>query len=176
MRKHIFIVALVMGAVMLAAALAIATRASATPGDPVQALKSVASRYNSFKQAEKAGYSVEGEPCVASPAGTMGIHAINRALVEDPAIDPLEPEILVYLPKGNGKLELVAVEYMRIAADQSPAGGFDESDKPSLFGRAFDGIMPAHAPWMGWHYDLHVWLWEDNPSGLLAPFNPALSC
>jgi hypothetical protein len=175
-KKHILIVSLMLGALTLATALAVATRASATPGDPEQALKSVASRYNAFEQAAKAGYSVEGEPCVASPAGTMGIHAINRALVEDPAIDPLEPEILLYLPKPNGKLELVAVEYMRIAADQNPADGFDQSDKPSLFGQAFDGIMPAHAPWMGWHYDLHVWLWEDNPSGLLAPFNPALSC
>jgi hypothetical protein len=26
------------------------------------------------------------------------------------------------------------------------------------------------------HYDLHVWLWEDNPSGLFAMFNPSLSC
>jgi len=26
------------------------------------------------------------------------------------------------------------------------------------------------------HYDLHVWFWHDNPSGLFAPFNPALSC
>jgi hypothetical protein len=26
------------------------------------------------------------------------------------------------------------------------------------------------------HYDLHVWLYADNPSGLFAPFNPSLSC
>lgn len=175
MRKHVLIVGLVLGAVTLAAALAAATRASATPGDSLQALKSVASRYNSVEQAAKAGYSI-AEECVASSAGTMGYHAVNRALVEDPKIDPLEPEILVYLPKKNGQLELVAVEYMRIAADQNPLDGSDQTDKPSLFGRAFDGIMPGHAPWMGWHYDLHVWLWEDNPSGLLAPFNPALSC
>jgi hypothetical protein len=29
---------------------------------------------------------------------------------------------------------------------------------------------------MPWHYDLHVWLWEDNPTGLFAMFNPAISC
>ena len=36
--------------------------------------------------------------------------------------------------------------------------------------------MPGHNPQMPWHYDLHVWFWEDNPDGLFAPFNPALSC
>jgi hypothetical protein len=25
-------------------------------------------------------------------------------------------------------------------------------------------------------YSLHVWLWEFNPSGLFAPFNPRVSC
>jgi hypothetical protein len=36
--------------------------------------------------------------------------------------------------------------------------------------------MPGHNPSMPWHYDQHVWLFETNPSGLFAPFNPALSC
>jgi hypothetical protein len=142
----------------------------------VQEVRSAVAKYHSFGQAQADGYSVEGEACVASPAGTMGIHAINHELLDDPAIDPLEPEILLYVPKENGKLELVGVEYMRIAADQNPADGFDQSDKPSLFGRAFDGIMPGHAPWMGWHYDQHVWVAEENSSGLFALFNPALSC
>jgi hypothetical protein len=29
---------------------------------------------------------------------------------------------------------------------------------------------------MGFHYDLHLWFWADNPLGFFAPFNPALSC
>lgn len=142
----------------------------------LQEVRAAVAKYHSFEQAARAGYSVEHEPCVASPAGAMGVHAINRALVDDPAIDPLEPEILLYVPKENGKLELVGVEYLRIAADQNPADGFDQSDKPALFGRAFDGIMPGHAPWMGWHYDQHVWVAEENQSGVFALFNPALSC
>jgi hypothetical protein len=32
--------------------------------------------------------------------------------------------------------------------------------------------MPEHAPGMGWHYDLHVWVAEANPSGVFAAFNP----
>jgi hypothetical protein len=26
------------------------------------------------------------------------------------------------------------------------------------------------------HYDQHVWLYRDNPSGVLAQFNPRVSC
>jgi hypothetical protein len=30
------------------------------------------------------------------------------------------------------------------------------------------GFMP--------HYELHMWLYRDNPNGLFAPFNPDVSC
>jgi hypothetical protein len=175
MRKLALTVVVLVGLATTAVAAVVPALAGDGPLPPdVQAVRAAVAKYHNLALAEADGYSIEGEPCVASPDGTMGIHAINHALVDDPAIDPLEPEILLYVPKENGKLELVGVEYMRIAADQTPP--FDQSDKPSLFGRAFDGIMPGHAPWMGWHYDQHVWIAEQNPSGLFALFNPALSC
>ena len=135
-------------------------------------VRSAVARYHSWEQAEKDGYTAAGEPCVASPDGTMGIHAVNAALIGDPAIDPLRPEILLYVPK-NGKLELVGVEYFRVDADQNLGTA---GDRPSLFGRAFDGPMPGHSPTMPIHYDLHVWVAETNPSGDFAMFNPALTC
>ena len=131
-------------------------------------------RYHSFEQAEKDGYAIRaGEPCVASPLGTMGVHATNAALMADDAVDPLRPEILVYLPNAQGKLKLVAVEYWKRDADGSLA---TDDDRPSLFGRTFDGPMPGHNPTMPVHYDLHVWVAEENPSGVFAMFNPALAC
>jgi hypothetical protein len=27
-----------------------------------------------------------------------------------------------------------------------------------------------------WHYDLHVWLWEQNPDGIFAQYNRRVSC
>lgn len=165
------LVAIVAAAVLVAPALG----TDPTGGDRLLgAVRAVSAKYHSYEQARQDGYSVEGEPCVASPAGGMGYHAVNRALVGDPAIDPLRPEILLYGTKDNGTLELIGVEYMRRAADQTPP--FDESDKPTLFGRTFDGIMPEHAPGMGWHYDLHVWLWETNPTGLFSTWNPSVTC
>jgi hypothetical protein len=168
--------------------LAAATSGAALAGggsmpDDVQAVRAEVARYHSVEQAQRVGYVFdEHEPCVTAPPapvpptgpGTMGIHALNPALLDDPAIDPLRPELLLYVPKEKGKLQLVGVEYMRRAADQTPP--IDESDRPSLFGQAFQGPMPEHAPGMGWHYDLHVWLFAEHPNGLFAMFNSALSC
>jgi len=154
----------------------------------VQEVRAAVARYHSFGQAERDGYSVEGEPCVASPAGTMGIHAVNPPLLADPAIDARQPELLLYVPKSNGKLELVGVEYWTIAsantaaagpipwfgAARPPLGFFTPT--PSVLGQTFDGPMEGHTPTMPWHYDLHVWVAEANPSGVFAMFNPAISC
>jgi hypothetical protein len=151
----------------------LAAVAMAAPADELQAVKAAMARYHSFEQAQKDGYSIVGEPCVASPLGTMGIHAENGEMMADPAIDPLRPELLLYVPKPNGKLQLVGIEYWKADADQNLATA---GDRPSLFGVPFDGPMPGHNPTMPIHYDLHVWLYADNPSGMFAPFNPTLSC
>ena len=135
-------------------------------------VRAAVARYHSFEQAEADGYTGAGEHCVASPAGAMGIHALNPALMADPAIDPLRPEVLLYVPK-DGKLELVGVEYFKADADQNLGTA---GDRPSLFGRAFEGPMPGHSPTMPIQYDLHVWVAEANPSGVFALFNPALTC
>jgi hypothetical protein len=150
------------------------TAAADAGDDPWQAVKVVTARYHSFKQAQKAGYTVVGEPCVASPLGTMGIHAVNPTLMADPAIDPLRPEIILYVPKKkHGKLRLIGLEYWKADADGDLA---TDDDRPSVLGQPFDGPMPGHNPTMPVHYDVHVWLFEDNPSGFFAPFNPNLSC
>jgi hypothetical protein len=154
---------------------AVLLTAAANAGDDSwQAVKAATARYYSFKQAQKAGYTVVGEPCVASPLGTMGIHAVNPTLMADAAIDPLRPEILLYVPKNKrGKLRLIGLEYWKADADGVLA---TDGDRPSVLGQQFDGPMPGHNPTMPVHYDVHVWLFEENPSGFFAPFNPNLSC
>ncbi len=162
---------MVLAAVGVAIAPAVAGDGPLSPS--VQEIRATVAHYHSFEQAARDGYTVAGEGCVASPAGTMGIHAINPALMADNAVDALRPEILLYVPKSNGKLELVGVEYWKADADQNLG---TSEDKPSLFGRPFDGPMPGHNPVMPVHYDLHVWVAEANPSGVFALFNPAISC
>jgi hypothetical protein len=179
--KHLLIVSGIASAIVIAAV------GVALAGDgplPVELLdvRAAVARYHSFDQAEKDGYTIRaGEPCVVYPgrpgsgAPAMGVHATNAALMADDAIDPRRPEILLYIPNQDGSLKLVGVEYWKRDADQD-LGTSD--DKPTLFGQAFDGPMLGHgAPGaMPIHYDLHTWVAEENPSGVFASFNPAVSC
>lgn len=171
------------GRIMLAAAallaLAVAAGAAVFTGgaiasspDALQAARAASANFHSIQQAEAAGY-VLASPCVSSPAGGMGFHYDNPALKADDAIDPARPEILVYAPKANGMLELVAIEYWKRDADGSL---LTDGDRPSVLGQALDGPMPGHSPVMPVHYDLHVWVYETNESGTFAPFNPAVTC
>lgn len=160
----------VLGAVGL---VALTMTAGATPRDDLKAARAATAKYNAVAKARMDGY-VPASPCASSPDGTMGIHYVNPRLASDGALDPERPEALLYVPDEDGKLELVGVEYFLVAADQEPP--IADDDAPRLFGRRFDGPMQGHSPDMPYHYDLHVWLWADNPSGTFAPWNPALTC
>ena len=171
----------------LAVAATLVVSAPASAATTWKSVKVTNARYHSVTQASKAGYSMAGEPCVSAPPGTMGIHAVNFALAGDLDIDAARPEILLYLPTDDGDLELIGVEYFAaalansaagpipwFAADPPAAGWFNPA--PSVLGQTFDGPMPGHNPNMPWHYDLHAWLYADNPAGTFAMFNPTLSC
>jgi hypothetical protein len=109
--------------------------------------------------------------CVVYPNGGMGVHFLNPALI-GPAPDPFRPQILVYEPARDGTLHLVAAEWFVPLAT-----GITE--RPHIFGQPFDGPMEGHEPLMPrelHHYDLHVWLWKDNPAGLFNPINPQVDC
>lgn len=142
-------------------------------------VKAALAKYQSVDQAKADGY-VAASPCeskapdpeTSSDGGGMGIHYVSQANMADGKLIGTKPEILVYAPTAAG-LQLVAAEYFQPDADQNTA---TDSDRPSLFGRAFDGPMLGHAPGMPKHYDLHVWLFKHNPSGTFAPWNPDVSC
>jgi hypothetical protein len=102
--------------------------------------------------------------------GGMGVHFLNMQLVGS-VLDPAKPQVLIYEPRG-GSLHLVAAEwFMPVSA----AGG----KPPAIFGKELQGPMEGHAPLMPagmHHYDLHVWLWKNNPAGTFSPTNPAVTC
>jgi hypothetical protein len=107
---------------------------------------------------------------VPYPAGGMGIHFVNVQLI-GPTPDPMRPPILLYEPRG-GKLRLVGAEWFVPLAT-------GVKERPTLFGRPFDGPMEGHEPLLPQslhHYDLHVWLWRANPQGLFSPTNPEVRC
>lgn len=135
-------------------------------------IRTATARYHSPAQAKRAGY-VRDSPCETSAAGGMGFHYVNFDSIVDPAIDPRKPEVLLYAPRSNGTVELVGVEYLAIDSDQDLS---TDADRPFLGEVPFAGPMPGHTAQMPIHYDLHVWLYTSNPSGMFAPWNPAVTC
>jgi len=121
----------------------------------------------------EAGYLPTDECAEAPGLGAMGYHFVNPSLIGDGLVDPARPEVLLYAPAPNGALRLVGVEYMVVDADQDLA---TDGDRPMLMDHAFEGPMPGHEPGMPVHYDLHAWVFTNNPSGNLAAWNPAISC
>jgi hypothetical protein len=104
------------------------------------------------------------------PKGAMGVHFINMQLVS-PVPDPTKPPILLYEPDASGKLQLTGVEWFVPLAIAK--------ERPRLFNQDFVGPMEGHEPVMPAemaHYDLHVWLYKNNPEGMFAPTNPAVKC
>jgi len=107
--------------------------------------------------------------CIAHPsAGAMGYHYFNKQLIDDNVVDVLKPEGLVYSPGPDGKLKLVAVEYVVPGALSNPSG---VSVAPVVFGREMVILVPA----VGF-YTLHAWIWSTNPAGMFAHWSPEVSC
>jgi hypothetical protein len=142
--------------------------------------KAALAKYQDVDVAKADGYAV-GSPCVMEPSdpnassygGAMGVHFVNPALLKPGPLNPAKPAILLYEPTSNGGFQLMGAEYFQGDADQNVK---TDPDRPTLFGRAFDGPMQGHSPGMPIHFDLHVWLFQHNPSGMFAPFNPDAHC
>jgi len=103
------------------------------------------------------------------PKGTMGVHFVNLTVQGPP--DPMKPNVLVYEPQADGKLKLVAVEWL------VPLSAAKE--RPTILGQPFQGPMEGHEPLIpkGFHHwDLHAWLFKDNPLGMFSPTNPDVTC
>jgi hypothetical protein len=171
-----------------------ATIAIAAPGgitDPgvlkdLAAAREATAKYHDVDVAIADGYGISPfAPCVSSPAGGMGFHYTNGALVADPSVDVLTPEILLYIPTKNGGRRLVGVEYFLgvgpvwVPGNPPPPEPVNPPPAPVIFGQEMGHhgeLMEPHAPGQPWHYDLHVWLWEGNPDGMFEEFNRNVSC
>jgi hypothetical protein len=123
--------------------------------------------------------------------GAMGIHYFRPDLLgisapPSPRVDGngthtdfLKPSILIYEPQADGPLQLVAVENLVFAKAWHESG---HAAPPKFHGVEYDTMAddPAtavdEAHIFEPHYDRHVWIYRDNPNGVFAPFNPAVTC
>ena len=122
--------------------------------------------------------------CISDPmAGGMGYHYSRFDNLADDSIELLNPEFLVYAPKkgqasgGDVARRLGALEYFIPYSTVWP--GPDDDDfirKPRLGDFASFAGLPdvelSATPFSGWA--IHIWLWENNPGGMLTNFNQSV--
>jgi len=168
--KHIIAMAIVATALVASTAVA-----SAKPGGLSTARAGTAG-YHNIDAALGAGYGeftdAQGIACIDDPEGGMGIHYVKLALVVDDAVNAATPEALVYEPTRNGRLRLVAAEYVVFQA----AWDATHSSPPSLFGQEFELVGSPNRYGLPPFYELHAWVWKHNPSGMFNDWNPRVSC
>ena len=180
--------------------IAAALLAAPGPGEPtLEEIRALTERFQDVEVAKAEGYvAPPGDMCETSvhmgmpkELGGMGIHYFRPDLLgitapPNPRVsgtgthtDFRQPAILIYEPRADGTLELVAVENLVFQKAWKEAG----NDAPPTFhGRQWDTMAddPAteadEAHMFEPHYDQHVWLYRENPKGVLTPFNPAVTC
>lgn len=140
------------------------------------ALRRATARFHDIEAARAAGYTIlfdpdgagPGSACLRQADAAMGEHYVHPTLLFDEgALDVAAPEALIYEPMKNGRYRLVGVEYVVPFSDLPST-----APAPTLLGQA---LMPNHNP--GFQlWALHVWAWRDNPDGIFAPWNPAVTC
>ena len=169
--------ALLAGAALLTP-LAVAAPAQADTWDQVLAARDATARFHTVAHARHAGYSklkdAEGIACIDSnsDAGAMGIHFVNGDLVGDDEVHARTPELVIYEPQDDGSLKLVAQEYVVF----QEAWDATHDKAPRLFRHEFELVPEGNRYGLPAFYELHLWSWRWNPTGLFEDHNPRVSC
>src|SRR4051812_28580023 len=133
-------------------------------------------RYKNINVAlyKEKGWAV-ATPCVSGPDhGAMGIHVVQGSRIADGVLDPMAPEALIYEPLPNGYFRLVGVEFIQLADDW--AARYPNGGVPSLDGNLMNLVGSPNRFGLPAFYELHVWAWEDNPSGNFSDWNNHVTC
>jgi hypothetical protein len=175
-----------------------ASRSNPELGRALEAIRVATEKYRDVEVALADGYmrdpmdmcvtaEMEGNP---RQLGEMGIHFFRPDLLGITEVEPRvagvgthedfrQPGVLVYEPQPDGSLELVAVENLIFDAGWSERGA---DGPPEFMGMQYHRLVnnpltdvdEAHG--FEPHYELHLWLYRENPRGPFTPFNPDVTC
>jgi hypothetical protein len=168
------------------------TASCSTPEPTVDDVRAATEKYRDVAVALADGYVRDPIDACETPyhmgivedLGVMGIHYFRPDLLgvqegetrldaTATHTDFLEPAILVYEPQADGSLELVALANL-LSADAWQAAG--HSEPPSFADTAFELGDADPGMMVGARYELHAWLFRDNPRGMFAAYNPNATC
>lgn len=126
-------------------------------------IRSATVRFKKADAALAAGYDPTDHCVERQPDGGMGLHWSRQSLHDD-KLEVEKPEILVYEKLADGTYKLNGVEYI------VPISAWTRAEPPTIMGQKL-----KRAEMLGIWY-LHVWVWDENPSGLFADWNPRVKC
>jgi len=124
-------------------------------------------QFESLGAAQAAGYiAYDLNKCISNADfGGVGYRYVNNSLI-DSEVNYYEPEALLYVPGPHGTLRLGGMEYIvRVNEWNATHTGW-----PQINGHQFE-LNPGMDA-----YVLHIWAWENNPSGKFEYWNPQVSC
>jgi hypothetical protein len=133
----------------------------ASANQQLAAVKAATAKYHDIQQALDDGFVPAPNACIPGE----GIHYRAPAAVPDSAIDctfdPASPEVLHYVPKPNGELQLVGVEYL--VARSASCGTLTAPPQ------GFSGDADEWEPEIGGTvWALNAWIWQGVPDGIFA--------
>jgi len=129
----------------------------------VDKVRAANDRFKDVSVAVSEGYTAI--PCASGvDGGAMGVHFVSDKLLKADAIDIAHPQAVMYEPGADGKMTLIAVEYI---TSKGPA---------QLQGQLFNFMGAPNRYGLGPFYELHVWAWKSNPRGAFADMNPNVTC
>jgi hypothetical protein len=129
----------------------------------VDKVRAANTRFRDVSVAVSEGYAPI--PCASGvDGGAMGVHYVNPTYLKEAVPDLKHPQAVMYEPMPDGKMALVAVEYITFKGPASLEGQlFNFNGAPNRY-----GLDPF--------YELHVWAWKPNARGPYADMNPDVSC
>jgi len=137
----------------------------------VETVQRAIERYRDPADADAQGWK-SANACVSGPEeGAMGVHFIKGSILFDGAINPEEPEALIYEVRGN-RARLVGVEFIVIASQWHE----HNAAPPVIMGQQAHLVDAPNRYGLDPFYELHVWAFRPNVKGTFVDWNPAVSC
>ena len=131
------------------------------PSDLVRARQATVA-FHDIAVAEAAGYANSGLPCFEG----QGFHWLKPSLLG--STDVTTPAAVMYIPDDTGAMKLIALEWITPISSSTQQPDF-------LFGQTFHGPEEEEGvPFT--FFNLHVWAWEQNQTGLFSDLNPKIHC
>lgn len=174
-----------------------ASAAGEIPAELLAEIRAATEKYRDVNAALADGYILPMDMCVTAEMegaprqlGAMGLHYVRPDLLgitgDQPRVagngmhtDFTRPSVLIYEPMPDGSQKLVAIENLVWADAWREAGhaappSFEGYEYYYMHNNPETEIDEAHG--FEPHYELHFWLYKENPAGIFSPFNPTVTC